>query len=166
MAGRNRIPEEVKKERGTWRADRAGFDPTTTKPAKVPSPPAGLNDLEKKYWRKLAKDLHGMNVLADSDLHQLKILVEHLALADVYKKDIYQNGHKLELINTRGDEKIVPNPTVTAYGMISKTIITMFQQLGLTPASRAKAATLSLKEEEDPLAALMKKNVNPPPGGR
>jgi P27 family predicted phage terminase small subunit len=156
MAGRNRVPNEVKKLRGTFRNDRAHEEVSTQRPAKVPSPPAGMSEPEKKVWRELARTLHEMGVLAKSDLYQLKMLVEAMVFLQVCKNDISTNGLKLELEDQHGNNKIITNPATVAYQQQTKTVNAMMQQFGLTPVSRTKASSTGEQAKKDPILGLIK----------
>jgi P27 family predicted phage terminase small subunit len=157
MAGRNRVPNEAKKLAGTYRPDRAHSEPNTQRPAKCPSAPAGMNDAEKLIWKDVAKACYNMGILANSDLFELRLLVENMHLLNILKQDIELNGVKINVPDSQGNVKIVTNPAMVSYQIQLKTVNTLMQQFGLTPVSRTKATPTGGVKNSDPMMLLMNK---------
>ena len=77
--GRPRIPDEIKKAKGTWRKDRAPTPPPSARPGAAPMP-AGLPAAAALLWNDLAPRLVAAGMLAEVDAGALEVYVRSFVL--------------------------------------------------------------------------------------
>jgi len=140
--GRNPIPVEIKKIRGTFRSNRANLEqPTSEK--NIPKPQPGFLSKEARFqYFRLARILHKMKVLSESDVVTLELAAIHLA-------NFYESNEKLEkegktytvttregsIVHKKSPEWAIRNESyILAAGLLSK--------FGLTPSDRTKVKVL------------------------
>ena len=161
MAGRKKIPEELKKLRGTKRKDRDNPKKPTNSlyAAGCPYPLFGV---ALETWNQLSQELTKIKVLTEADLQALKLLCEAIAEYDslllrvwedrpngkreyvptVNLYEIYEKGKgkmKLSIPTLIG---IRTKPEVAMLAENRKFQKAMLEQFGLTPSSRMKVWTI------------------------
>lgn len=137
------IPTEVKRRRGTLRADRPGGK-TNSSAVAVPRvavdtpPPDDLEEAGKREWT------HALSVcpwIAVSDLMVLKLLCEAMDQREALKAAV--KGSTLMLETSAG--YVYVNPAVAALRKAEEQITKWMQQLGMTPSARGALGVAEVK---------------------
>lgn len=131
--GHNRLPDEVKRLRGTAQPCRMNPDAPKVEASPIPAPPERLRADEREVWAELAPMVDGLRCAAVGDLAAYEIVVRAVALER----------------RVLADETATVNQKIQAQRNASAHLM----QFGLTPAARAKVKQLGDKpDEDDPLA--------------
>jgi P27 family predicted phage terminase small subunit len=121
-----RLPTEIKKQRGTLRADRTNPNEPTS-PLKIPPVPTWLSEDGQKSFIELSQLLHNMSVLTEADELSLTLLCD--AYGD-YKQ-------AKDVINRLGPVQEVTSREAIANQAFTR-VFQLLKEFGLTPSSRAK----------------------------
>lgn len=78
--GHNRLPDRVKAQRGTLRAGRKGQG-RKLEVARVPNPPADLNEAERRIWLQLKAEVELIGTYTRSTRTAFEIMVRSVACA-------------------------------------------------------------------------------------
>lgn len=161
--GRPRIPDEIKKLKGTYRHDRANPDKPEFSEAKEED--IDLNDEDKihdkalKIYEDLKTELIDSGVLQKTDLFLFSALVNEI---DLYYKmdDKIKDLVFLTQVTVRGSDKVNP---LLGYRLKSlDMIMKLASKFGLSPVDRQKIIINRVKEEEaqSKLDAILSKRKN------
>ena len=128
-SGPPKLPDEVKKQRGTFRADKANPNPVRLPCAKVPDPPEDLNEREREWWRAFAAGVNAVGVYTEADAISFRILVRSMALLEA--------AHAGEVLEeaAAGVFRVV---SVTSIVSLTRTVSSLLTRYGLDPSSRDK----------------------------
>lgn len=141
------IPDEIKKARGTLRADRTNAN--KPKPiAGKPKVPATLGRVGKKYWEYLVGVLHQMNMLTRSDETAIELTAKTYEEWHEAQLTLKREGQYFETINTQGAKVLKVHPAWQVQADASRRLRMMLQEFGLTPSSRGKVSA-NPEEVED-----------------
>lgn len=148
------IPTEVKRRRGTLRADRPGgksVTPSSVAVARAPittPPPDDLNDAGKAEW---VRALQVCPWIALSDLAILKLLCDAIDLRERFKKELVTAP--LQMQSTTGFW--YTNPLIPSLRKTEEQITKWMTQLGMTPSARGAlgVAEVTAASTLDKLAA-------------
>lgn len=167
--GRPRIPDELKKLKGTLQPCRVNKDAPTTAPG-MPEIPSGLTGIAKKKFVELAKELSQMKVITTHDKHILEQVSKEFELfknlEKAIKKDgLFYHGTRVEkeygesedgkiVKSTTLHSKIRTHPGLAARNQAWANIMKGLQECGLTPSTRSKLKVVQ-KEEKNPFAAFL-----------
>jgi P27 family predicted phage terminase small subunit len=152
-AGRPSKPTHLKKLGGT-------LQPSRTNPLEpIPDvalglPPDWLTPTAKEYWQEIGGILLQMKLISYADTAAMSLLCDVLAQWVSVRVTIAKRGRVYELL-TPGGKVFRARPEVAMEADLWRRAKTMLTEFGLTPASRSKVSALVVKEEKDPLAALM-----------
>jgi phage terminase small subunit len=133
-AGRPRLPDEAlspasiakRASRSRQRAEAdEQFAARGLRRALVGEPPEGLDETEQHCWRKLGKAANSVGVITSADLPLFQLLVEAQARLDKLR---------LVALATRG----ASGRAVRDYVALAGRVAGFMDQIGLTPASRAR----------------------------
>ena len=136
--GRPRLPDEVKRMRGTLRHSRTNPDAPRPPAALVPPPPRELTVYEQRVWRRLAREL-APGVFTTSDYTAFRLLVSAVAAA----------------------EHPAPETPPTAHLGACKLAASLLQRFGMDPGSREKVS-VARSERDDRARALAEFNQDGP----
>ena len=141
MGGRSRVPERLKRLKGTMRPDRA----RAGSPSKVIKArcPRGLSPAARRIWRALVPDMAARGVLVPSDLAAAMLLCTHLALALEAAQVVQAQGVLVPDPDHPGAEGTVPmrkNPALTVLAQQSDLYRRYCSLFGLTPLDRERLA--------------------------
>lgn len=170
--GRPRIPDELKKLKGTLQPCRVNKDAPTTAPG-MPEIPAGLTGMAKRKFIELAKELSQMKVITPHDKHILEQVAKEFELFKNLEKAIKkdglfyhgtreekeygesQDGEVIKTVKvTTIHSKIRMHPGLAARNQAWANIMKGLQECGLTPSTRSKLKVVK-KEEQNPFAAFL-----------
>jgi len=124
--------KELKKLRGTYRADREKSVAAGERLAEAPSPPDTLSRGAKKEWTALAGVLVELGTVCRGDLRAFEQLCETLATANALQAVIEAEG---VLIKT-GTGSFKTNPAQRSLETARNQATRLFTEFGLTPKAR------------------------------
>ena len=152
-AGRPRKPTSLKKLGGTLQPSRT--NPLEPVPAvALGLPPEWLTATAKEYWAEIGGILLQMKLISYADTAAMTLLCDVLAQWCAVRVTIAKKGRVYELLSD-GGKVFRARPEVAMEADLWRRASAMLTQFGLTPASRSKVSALVVKDEKDPLAALM-----------
>jgi P27 family predicted phage terminase small subunit len=143
MAGRKKIPEEIKKMKGTLMPCRTIPHMKPTPVTGMVAPPFGieLDEHALQVWMRTVDKLSMYRVLTDSDLEALAIYCQAVSLYWKCQEDIKSRGAVYELDTKQG---VVNRRNASVDVAASQyTIIKDLQaRFGLTPSDRQSVPTI------------------------
>ncbi len=167
MGGRNRLPDVVKKMKGTdqpcrMNSDQVEYDKIT----EIPKAPSYLNSEAKKVYKVTAGQLASIGILDVVNINTVMLYASEMGKYIQALKDLKKLSRlKLENIEIQScieftiDRKGRPGLARTALDKMATEYLDnarkLASELGITPASASKVK-LPPKQEEDPLQKLMK----------
>ncbi len=138
LRGPSRIPKEILKMRGSWRADAHGPEPEAER-AKLRCP-SWLRPMAKTAWRKVVRQMGIMGILTMADENLVARYCETWARWRKANEFIAKNG---ESYTVREGRKIIGihkyAETVVASQLLSA-LTKMEDRMGLSPSARASLA--------------------------
>lgn len=132
-----RIPTEIKKQRGTLRADRVNPNEPKLTPSKPPIP-SWLSDDGKGAFVELSNLLFDMSVLTEADTLSLTLLCDAYSEYKKAKEIINELGATMQVTSREGNTKSVVRPEVQIANQSFVRVFQLLKEFGLTPSSRAK----------------------------
>lgn len=132
-----RLPTEIKKQRGTLRADRTNPNEPTA-PLKIPPVPTWLSEDGQKSFIELSQLLHNMSVLTEADEVSLTLLCDAYGDYKQAKDVINKLGPVQEVTSREGHTKTIQRPEVAIANQAFVRVFQLLKEFGLTPSSRAK----------------------------
>lgn len=154
MKGRKTIPSNIHKLRGTFRGDRHKKPEDLEIKSVLPEPPEWFtNEVAKKEWKRMSKELHDLGVLTALDLACLEMYCV------VYARWIRA---EMEMEKEKGGEVAkTPNgyKQQSAWLLIANNCITQMRGLasefGFTPAVRARIDFIKQRPRQMDLMSLL-----------
>jgi len=132
-----RLPTEIKKQRGTLRADRTNPNEPQL-PSMIPPPPTWLNEQGQKAFVELSMLLHDMSVLTQADSMALELLCDAYSEYKLAKEVVNTLGATQDVVSREGHVKSIMRPEVQIANQSFVRVFQMLKEFGLTPSSRAK----------------------------
>lgn len=173
--GRPRIPDELKKAKGTLQPCRVNSDQPKVQPG-MPEKPRGLTGIAGKKFIELAQELSQMKVITPHDRFILEQVAKEFAMMAEMEKTIKKDGlffnsriteedtEYLKDGNTviRKKEKVTKtnvrsHPALTIRNQCWTNIMKGLQECGLTPSTRSKLKVVK-KEDSNPFTKLLEKS--------
>ena len=145
--GRSKLPEEVKKLRGTSRKcrevkDVVGKD-TIIEVLEDVKVPTHLNAEAKKIYKEVVTRLFAMKMLQPIDEHALSLYANAMATAIKMQKELDKEGYLITVKDEMGDMyKVMVNPMAKILKDAINTVNTIGSQFGWSPVSRIRLATM------------------------
>lgn len=137
----NRLPTEIKKQRGTLRQDRV--NPNEPKlPSVIPPTPVWLSEDGQKTFLELGVVLHDMSVLTNADALALELLCDSYSEYKAAKQVINELGATDVQVTREGNAKTVIRPEVQIANQSFVRVFQLLKEFGLTPSSRAKVNSI------------------------
>jgi phage terminase small subunit len=134
--GNTAKPVVIKKQEGTYRADRdIAKRPVDEALSQLPKPIPGMNKDEVKWWKYYGPELIRKKLITQDSLIAFAGLVHHTAEFFRYKKYIEKNG------DTFGNEFPRIRPEVNLKNQEWKMVLECMREFGMTPASSMKVPT-------------------------
>lgn len=162
MAGRNPVPISVLQQTGKKHLTKEEIN-TRDKAEKKYKPksnqvkaPEWLDEVAKKEWRRIVKELKELDLVTNIDVPALSIC------CDAYSKyvkatiDINKTGLLVNHTNKNGSKNIVQNPLILIANKYSEIYKKYCSDFGLTPVARLKLTLLPNTEEEKPTSKWAK----------
>ena len=132
-----RLPTELKKQRGTLRADRT--NPNEPKlPSVIPATPTWLSETGQKAFIELGELLHDMSVLTQADSMALELLCDAYSEYKQAKEVVNTLGATQDVTSREGNTKSILRPEVQIANQSFVRVFQLLKEFGLTPSSRAK----------------------------
>ena len=132
-----RLPTEIKKQRGTLRADRTNPNEPQL-PSMIPPTPTWLNEQGQKAFVELSMLLHDMSVLTQADSMALELLCDAYSEYKLAKEVVNTLGATQDVVSREGHVKSIMRPEVQIANQSFVRVFQMLKEFGLTPSSRAK----------------------------
>jgi P27 family predicted phage terminase small subunit len=153
-AGRKPTPTELKKLRGTDRADRSLGDREAQFPIpkSMPEPPSMLNELGQAAWNHYGRLLLDAGLLTAGDMMALEMLCAAYGRWLEAELDVLETGTVLVSENTGGRYQ---NPSLHVANKAWEQIRKMLSEFGLTPAERTRVAAIGRDSGQDELVSLL-----------
>lgn len=151
--GRNKIPDEVKKRRGTLQPCRASKNSLPAPGDFKLKPPSWLTKPEKKAFKVAADILSAWGILTPADEGVVTMYVVALSRWKEAEEHIRAEGMFVPttVIDKKGNSHRInqENPWYAVSIDQMKASIKLQQQLGFSPNARAKILSMISKDEED-----------------
>jgi len=142
--GRPLKPTALKKAQGTLRKCRENKNEPKFKILdKLPPPPKEFENYASEFWYECGEELIKYKILTENNLTYFKLACETYSC--------YKTNAKLSIIGLKGGL----SPAALQANSSLKSLIKMMNDLGLTPASRARL-NVPLPKEEDEETKKMK----------
>ena len=137
----NRLPTEIKKQRGTLRKDRTNPNEPVL-PTVIPPTPTWLSEDGQKTFLELGELLHDMSVLTNADVLALELLCDAYSEYKGAKQIVNELGATQDIISREGNTKTVIRPEVQIANQAFVRVFQLLKEFGLTPSSRAKVNSI------------------------
>lgn len=111
-------------------------------------PPAWLDSIAKKEFKRIAQELMELDLLTNVDINSLAAYCD--AYSDYIKctKIIQEEGLMVEYTNKAAETNKVPHPLLTKKKQLHEQMKSLATEFGLTPSARAKLAMPRQEEKE------------------
>lgn len=143
--GPKKLPSNVKKMRGTYRADRAPENEPEPE-QEAPNCPTWLKREAKREWRRITPQLEDLGLLTGIDRSALAAYCQAYHEWWEMESDIDENGYYM--VTSSGYEQI--RPAVTIRNKALNRMHKFLREFGLSPSSRAG---ISVPEKKDDTTA-------------
>lgn len=159
--GPKKTPAAVKRDRGTYRADR---DAGVELAGKEPVMPEFLSDEAQKLWKELAPQLVRENLLTPIDGLVFALLCDtyatFLQCGEWIGGDVERLFTRSVTIDKNGDEhdgSVYQHPIVAVWHKSRGDLVRIAREFGMTPSARSGMRLGSNDEaDDDPIASLTK----------
>lgn len=133
-------PTELKLLGGTYRKDRAPEnEPKPNSPPSVPDPPAYMDTIGKKEWKRLAPELYRLGLLTKVDLGTFEAYcLSYGRLVAAHKSLKRAKTMFHEYTNKAGATNFVARPELAVIQKESMVIKAFCAEFGLSPSARAR----------------------------
>lgn len=146
-----KTPIAIKKQRGTYRADRDMGKIELKSMDSIPLPPDTFNEWQKDEWMKICTTLYNTGVLHEVGLFIIEIYVRE---SDLYLKcinEIETKGYYVDIVDAKGNKTTKKSPAVDVANLAFSKIMNIAGHFGFTPASATRIkAPGNNKEDIDP----------------
>lgn len=160
-SGGPRLPDEVKKARGTFNSTRENKrkpQPATT----IPRPPTWLTERQRQIFGSLTGTLTRMRIVSADDAHTIALLAKRLDEIEVYSKYVEEHGPTYNTYNQAGGLMIRVRPETT---LLDKAMIQahkLLRDFGMSPSSVNNVSVKVKEDEENIFATLLSKRDEDP----
>ncbi len=142
------LPTALKVLRGTLRADRANPTEPAALPVSSVAAPAWLSDEGRKVFRRLARQLAAIRVIAETDLPLLGLLADQWAV--YFESRRFLKEQKSDVYTLRDADgnvrAIMPFPQVSIRNKAALAIARLSAEFGLSPSSRSRVSASTADE--------------------
>lgn len=150
MAGRKRVPDEIKKLKGTAQKCRLAKTPATNNAMGVmiapPKPPTWLDKQARKIFATKAAQLALIGVVTPFDVELLSAYAAAMSLVVQASAEIQTDGILITIATKTGTTTIA-NPAIKIMNDNIKVINQIGAQFGFSPSSRASIIALTARKE-------------------
>jgi P27 family predicted phage terminase small subunit len=112
-------------------------------------PPAWLSPVAKREFKRIVKEMDGLEVLTNVDVNVLALYCDAYAAYVDCTRIIEDEGLMVEYTNKAAETNKVPHPLLTKKKQLAEQMKALATEMGLTPASRAKLA-MPRQDEKEP----------------
>lgn len=133
-------PSELKLLQGTYRSDRApDNEPKPKTPSAIPDPPAHMDAVGKKEWKRLAPELFRLGLLTIADLVAFETYcLSYGRLVAAHKSLRKAKTMFHEYTNKAGATNFVARPEIAVIQKESLVIKAFCAEFGLSPSARTR----------------------------
>lgn len=134
-AGRPRLPDELKKAKGTFKPSRSNPEALQlTTLQEIPEPPATFDEVATNVWNTICGELIKHNIMQSIDIFQLQMLCNEMSIYWNCQEQLKTQNY---LVDTgTGSTKV--NPLITISTQALSNVNKIAAKFGLTPADRQK----------------------------
>jgi P27 family predicted phage terminase small subunit len=125
-----RVPDDIKKARGTYRADRAEPKEAQTE-TKKPRRPSHLTGYAEQLWKRHFNELWSSGRLTRRSVEAFILTCELYQQYCELRDDIVENG-KTEVVSTQFTSKTVERPQWKMCEKLSNDLYKWFEKLGIS----------------------------------
>ncbi|MCH7411166.1 phage terminase small subunit P27 family [Belliella sp. DSM 111904] len=145
------IPQEIKKQQGTYRAHRDKNKDVEFDKVESISPPTFIKGESKKAFDILVGELglNGYGLLTTLDAPAITLLADAYGEYIKVSKTIEKEGLVIEDYNNRNAIVQKPHPLLSYKRQLFKDITLMLKEFGCTPASRSKVEFKPASQVDD-----------------
>lgn len=145
-------PTRLKVLRGTDRADRKAPNEMKPKTASLlPKPPDYFDDVAKKIWQKVTRNLRDLKMLCEVDYELLSAYCFQLSIIERTAKELAKpSGLLIKFKNKAGATNLIPHPHVKIYNDALSQANRLAAQFGFSPSSRTRISAPSDDKPSDP----------------
>lgn len=160
-----RLPQNVLKLRGSWRAKAREKEGVIDLPVSSPDVPHDISAEALPVYQKLIEILSEMGVLHRADEFALHRYAEKFVRWNNVRKELIGQPENITVVipGKHGDiEKRVKNPDAISESDLSFELLQLERQFGLTPSARSYLKIghgPKEKEKEDPKDRFFKQNA-------
>jgi P27 family predicted phage terminase small subunit len=141
-----KVPNELKKLRGTYRADRDNQPAAGERLTESPKPPDTMSLSAKQEWKALAPVLVELGTLCLADLRAFEQLCETLATQTALQAVIEAEGVLLKT----GTGSYKTNPAMRSLETARNQAKALYTEFGLTPKARSYVSRAPGPVNENP----------------
>ena len=143
MAGRKKLPTQLKLLKGTQRAGR--LNPNEPMPdIGIPEPPEFLSEAGLIEWNRISKQLVDLGLLSKIDMAALAIYCQAWGRVVKYEKIIAGKG---ELYKT-SNGNIILSPAMWVLNKAYEQVYKFAGEFGMSPAKRASVTATKVKDKK------------------
>lgn len=147
--GRKKLPDNVKKMRGTFQPCRSNPDAPVPL-AGLPSAPAHLNEEERHQFETLVIRLDQINVASETDTEVITLAAKRLAEVIALSAILEDEGRVIESYNPKTEQTMTrSHPAVGQLNESLRHLHSLLAEMGLTPAARSKVTARQTKKIND-----------------
>lgn len=149
MAGKGPAPtpKSILKARGSWRGKEEPGDVKCT--VEIPPVPEDLTEPERGVWAELTSMLFNLGVIGGIDRFVLKrYCQEFVEWQDAVAYLREQKLHTYTVMDKLGNVRHVAYPQVTIARQLSKSLLAMEQQFGMTASARSRVKSQVAEKQE------------------
>jgi len=150
--GPQKTPTKTLAMRGSWRAKTRDGEPEPS--GKMPECPDWLDADAHAEWNRVLVELEGMGIVGATDY---AVLVGYCESWSQYKQAVEMLARTGPLHKPRNDGEVRRSPMVFILKDAREAMLKFARELGLSPAARASVSVASGGDDDDPLAALLRK---------
>lgn len=162
-AGRPRLPDELKKRKGTLEKSRANNDPViTTIITEIPDPPVSFDEVARNVWTTVCQEMIKLNLLQTLDIYLLEMMCNEMSIYWKLQKEIDLEGFVIP--TGTGSTKV--NPKISIAQMSIANVQRIAAKFGLNPSdrSRLKLTALGGQPKANPAKEILQRRKALQPG--
>ena len=158
--GTKPIPNEIKKLKGTLRADRTvenEFSPTRIDG--IPEAPNDLPSYAKKVWDRVCVELDNAKMLYNLDLILIKEYSYNVSILEVCRVNLEENGYVVDYTNKGNVTNSIKSPWITVYNEAFDKVLKISGRFGFSPSDRVKLPAPKPEDQSEFSKMLVSKSA-------
>lgn len=148
MAGRKKIPDEVKVVKGTFQKCRRSALVKSVQVVKIPAPPKDWSKDAKKVYKIAAQQLRLYRLLTPENLTQLSAYAAEMGKYIELEREVRSEGYLVEMSLPFGVINVA-NPKLKIAAAALKNATRLATEFGLTPASLMRMGSVTKNDDDE-----------------